>query len=482
MNIILSSFLMITAMILLFLGIVGIRHRDISGARAFSLLIAAMAIHSAGYGFELISTTQEEMYFWIRIEYLAMSFYPLLILWFAREYAGERKFANQILLFFVLGLNVLTLVFVQTNPLHGWYYAALGIDMRLGFPVLVTDKGFWYIVQVIVTYFAIGYALVVFSMQILKTRGASRKRVVLILIGMLIPLVTSILYLTGIGPSQIDLSAFSYLFISIFAACGLYRYDILFLSEITHEMIFNTIEEAVIVVDEEGFILNHNQTTEALFIALGELTVGDNVNKYPVLGHILVGKMTQLVTIGKQHYQVRLISIGKQLGTIIVFNDVTEITNTKKQLEILATTDQLTKLYNRRYFVDCFERLKRDGVVMLLDIDRFKNVNDKYGHPAGDEVLSELAQCLKDHFPDGVIYRYGGEEFAVLIEGKTVEMAKERADLFRESFEKRETEIPCTVSIGLCHYEKGNYSSTMNLVDKLLYQAKNAGKNCVVAE
>lgn len=82
----------------------------------------------------------------------------------------------------------------------------------------------------------------------------------------------------------------------------------------------------------------------------------------------------------------------------------------------------------------------------------------------------------------GVIYRCGGEEFAVLIEGKTVEMAEKRVDLFRKSFENGKTEIPCTVSIGLCHYEKGNYSRTMNLVDMFLYQAKNAGKNCVVAE
>ena len=119
---------------------------------------------------------------------------------------------------------------------------------------------------------------------------------------------------------------------------------------------------------------------------------------------------------------------------------------------------------------------------MLMDIDQFKNVNDQYGHPTGDVVLQEIAQCLKEHFADGMICRYGGEEFVVIIEGETTKTAKERAETFREAFQNRKTEFPSTVSIGLCAYEQGNYSNTLNLVDKLLYQAKNAGRNCVVVE
>ena len=119
---------------------------------------------------------------------------------------------------------------------------------------------------------------------------------------------------------------------------------------------------------------------------------------------------------------------------------------------------------------------------MLVDIDHFKGVNDQYGHPAGDEVLCELAQCLNEHFSDGVICRYGGEEFAVIIENESLDNAKNRSEKFRVAFQSRQTDFPCTVSIGLCRYRKEDYSKTMNLVDKLLYQAKNAGRNSVVAE
>lgn len=482
MNIPLSIFLILSALFLIILSIVRIKHKTVSGARVFSLLMVAMAVHSLGYGFELLSTTRNAMYFWTCFEYIGAAFYPVLILWFAREYTGEKKFANRFVLLFVLGVNLLTLLFVWTNHLHGLYYSDLSVASSLGFPVLATEKGPWYILQPVTFYFAIGYALCVFFMQMMKTRGSSHNCIALMFAGMLIPLVTGSVYLLGIGPCYIDLSPFTYLLLSLFIVCGLNRYDILFLSEITHEMVFNAIEEAVIVIDSEGYILSFNQASCQLFSALGELSEGDNIGRYPVLAHLLFENMTQPVTIDNRHYQVRLISILKQHGTIIVFTDVTEVTNTKKQLERLATTDQLTGLYNRRYFMDFFDIVPNDGVIILLDIDQFKKVNDHFGHPAGDRVLVELAQCLEEHFPDDVICRLGGEEFVILIEGETVESIHPRADWFRESFRFRKTEIPCTLSVGLCHYEKGNYSKAINAVDKLLYKAKSAGKNCVVAE
>ncbi|PKM46785.1 MAG: hypothetical protein CVV01_05505, partial [Firmicutes bacterium HGW-Firmicutes-6] len=105
MNVILSTLLMISALVLIVLGLVGFRHKGISGVKAFSILMLAMAVHTIAYGFELLSPNLETMYLWIRVEYLAMSFYPFLTLWFAREYVGERKFANRYVMVILLILN-----------------------------------------------------------------------------------------------------------------------------------------------------------------------------------------------------------------------------------------------------------------------------------------------------------------------------------------------------------------------------------------
>ncbi|WP_303870917.1 histidine kinase N-terminal 7TM domain-containing protein [Acetobacterium wieringae] len=482
MNIILSTILVVSSMVLIVLGIVGFRHRGISGVKAITLLMFAMAIHSFAYGMELMSSDWETMYQWIRVEYLGVSFYPILILWFAREYAGERRFANNYVMGIVLAICTATLFLVQTNAMHGLYYAQMGVDGSIGFPIVVTQKGQWYMVQVGALYFAMIYALVVLTGQIINTRGVTRRRAILVFTGMLVPMIASTCYLLGWGIGEIDLIPFSFIFLSVLVASGIYRYDILFLSEVTHEMIFNTIGEGVIVVDSEGYILKMNRAMQSLFGILGQLKIGEPINRYMVLAHILESNASQTVAMGDKHYQIRLNAIGKHHGTIVVFTDVTEITEAKKQVEILAITDHLTQLYNRHHFVQRFNQLEKAGVVMLLDIDHFKLVNDQYGHQAGDTVLCELADCLSEHFYDGVICRYGGEEFAVLIEGESLENARNQGETFRAAFQSRQTDFPCTVSIGLCWYNKEDYSKTMNLVDKLLYQAKNAGRNAVVWE
>lgn len=482
MNVILSSLLIVSSLILVVLGMMGFRHRSISGVKAISLLMFALAIHSCAYGMELLSSDWETMYRWTRVEYLGAAFYPILLLWFARDYAGERRFANRYVVGVVLAICVITLFLVQTNPIHLWFYAELGIDTSLGFPVLVIEKGFWYWVQTFTFYSCMIYALIILFDRIAKTRGLSRRRAILVLAGTAVPIITNTIYLLGWGIGKLDLLPFSFILLSLLIASGLYRYDILFLNEVTHEMIFDTIDEAVLVVDGEGYILKMNRATESLFGTLGQIKIGNPANQYRILSHILEMNGPQTVTMDDKHYQVRMIPIGKDHGTIVVFTDVTEITEAKKQVEILASTDQLTKLYNRHYFVKRFNQLQKDGIVMLLDIDYFKQVNDQFGHSAGDMVLCELASTLNEHFSDGVVCRYGGEEFAIIIEDESIDNARKRGEGFREAFQNRKTEYPCTVSIGLCVYQKENYSLTMNLVDKLLYQAKNAGRNCLVSE
>ncbi|URN84156.1 histidine kinase N-terminal 7TM domain-containing protein [Acetobacterium wieringae] len=228
MNIILSTILVVSSMVLIVLGIVGFRHRGISGVKAITLLMFAMAIHSFAYGMELMSSDWETMYQWIRVEYLGVSFYPILILWFAREYAGERRFANNYAMGIVLAICTATLFLVETNAMHGLYYAQMGVDRSIGFPIVMTQKGQWYMVQVGALYFAMIYALVVLIGQILNTRGVTRRRAFLVFTGMLVPMIASTCYLLGWGIGEIDLIPFSFIFLSVLVASGIYRYDILF--------------------------------------------------------------------------------------------------------------------------------------------------------------------------------------------------------------------------------------------------------------
>ena len=167
-------------------------------------------------------------------------------------------------------------------------------------------------------------------------------------------------------------------------------------------------------------------------------------------------------------------------------------------LEQRAMTDPLTGLYNRAYLADRFlvelRRARNYGFPMsvaLFDIDRFKRINDRYGHPAGDAVLRKLASFLREQTrsTDAVV-RYGGEEFAVLMATADSDVAFEQADRIRAELEKTPFVVPgqaepirVTISGGVATYPQDGQTFTdlIAVADAGLYHAKENGRNQVSA-
>ncbi|MDH5712002.1 MAG: GGDEF domain-containing protein [Gammaproteobacteria bacterium] len=166
------------------------------------------------------------------------------------------------------------------------------------------------------------------------------------------------------------------------------------------------------------------------------------------------------------------------------------------QLEPLATTDQLTGLYNRHYFtselvkqINIWRRYQRPLSILILDIDYFKKVNDSYGHVAGDYVLQTLAGICLDVVRDiDTVARIGGEEFAILLPSTGVNGAMQTAERIRReteafSFQYEEARFRLTVSLGVAELTDESWSITefMKAADEMLYKAKNSGRNRCVA-
>ncbi|GAB7044225.1 MULTISPECIES: diguanylate cyclase [Catenuloplanes] len=169
-----------------------------------------------------------------------------------------------------------------------------------------------------------------------------------------------------------------------------------------------------------------------------------------------------------------------------------------EQLELLAVTDPLTGLANRRRLAEVLEeswrRAVRPGLslaVALIDVDRFKLFNDSYGHPAGDECLRSVARTLLRAVRDtDTVARFGGEEFAAVLPGADLETAIVVADRMRAAVEalghRHELSEPgvVTVSVGVAAVvpdRVGRHESLVKLADESLYAAKAAGRNRVVA-
>lgn len=166
-----------------------------------------------------------------------------------------------------------------------------------------------------------------------------------------------------------------------------------------------------------------------------------------------------------------------------------------KRTARLIMTDDLTGLYNRRYLKDRlseeFDRSKRYSLpisCMMIDIDRFKAVNDRFGHPAGDTVLKRLAKLLVRSLRHGdVCARIGGEEFFILLPhtmlaGARVVANRLRASVGDTAFRLGRKQTRITLSIGLCNlpaHEPADANDFLRMADDALYAAKRKGRNRV---
>lgn len=176
---------------------------------------------------------------------------------------------------------------------------------------------------------------------------------------------------------------------------------------------------------------------------------------------------------------------------------VLQMTELQERLLLLANTDELTGLSNRRHFFEILEREVlqakiRGGsiAVMMFDVDHFKNFNDTYGHLAGDKILQRVGKILNENiYPLDMAARYGGEEFVIVMPGMPVEVATQRAIKLcsivdKYSWEISDQSVSVTCSVGVAVFNGVDSTDPYELVrraDEALYAAKRRGRNCVVS-
>jgi diguanylate cyclase (GGDEF)-like protein len=185
---------------------------------------------------------------------------------------------------------------------------------------------------------------------------------------------------------------------------------------------------------------------------------------------------------------LRFLQVLSEIGAVALENaQLLEAT------EELVIKDALTGLFTKRYFWQRLKeefrrclRLKKELSLLMIDIDFFKEYNDRFGHIAGDIVLKEVASIIKACLPDGISCRFGGEEFCILLPRVTKEEAWKKAENLRQrvcdrEFTLRRQEIPVTVSAGLASCSQGIFSEEelVEKADACLYRAKKEGRNRV---
>lgn len=233
---------------------------------------------------------------------------------------------------------------------------------------------------------------------------------------------------------------------------------------------------------------------------------GDSVGLLPVISHDEFGDLArQFNTLSRQlndansRLRSKVISADRQLQSTnkMLLQQSNELQQLNDELKMLSITDPLTGLYNRRYFESMIEAevamSARHGIpnsLLLIDIDHFKKINDTYGHHAGDAVLEEVAQCMKNRMRmSDTLCRMGGEEFVAFCknadQGDAINIAEKlRMSILEHKFDiGNDVMLQISVSIGVAtipdSYGTDTVKDFYRYADLALYQSKGEGRNRV---
>jgi diguanylate cyclase (GGDEF)-like protein/PAS domain S-box-containing protein len=267
--------------------------------------------------------------------------------------------------------------------------------------------------------------------------------------------------------------------------------------------------DAIVTTDRKGIVNFTNRgTTDMMGHKLEEM-IGNHVSKYYAGGIEEAKKIdrilrekgrlenheTEIIAKGDRLVPISVsISLlkgekGEVIGTLGVFKDITENKRLEKELEKLSITDSLTGLYNQRHFYNELrremERTKRINhplSLLLFDVDEFKHYNDTYGHLEGDKALNKVGRIVSESIRVNVDsgYRYGGDEFVVVLPETDTDQAFSVADRIRTSFNNAGL-VDVTLSIGLIEYRtEYDLETFVRHADKAMYVAKQSGGDRII--
>jgi len=263
------------------------------------------------------------------------------------------------------------------------------------------------------------------------------------------------------------------------------------------------IKEGFVLVDDKNNYLSSNPAAKKMFSDISKLSRGESILSITAWPDELKNNDNNSVefSINKDNEtkyfkaSISPVFIKEKtfIARIFLFMDITDNVNLMKDLEHAAYMDSLTGIYNRRHFIelagaDIKRAIRMDQIiyVAMLDIDFFKNVNDTYGHDAGDMVLKNITNITTKTIRSYDLFgRFGGEEFIILFTVTDKEEAFSIAERIRKNIEQsvlnyEGNEIKLTCSIGLARFIKDHpLQNAIRNSDKALYTAKNSGRNQV---
>lgn len=484
------------------------RH-NIPAARLFITYIAVQIVYIFAKAFEMSSRTLEAVMGWTVVEYVGIAYAPILGLLFILRYIGRTVSLRTMGL--TLIIPTITWIMVATNEWHHLFYRSIQIREGYELPLIDVEIGQWYVVHGAYTFGCMLVGAILLYRQWGGTNGMYRKQLFALLCGQVIPMLAAFVYLLGLTPGGVDPVPFIMCFTAAMYVWAMLTTRFLTLVPIAKEVLFESMREGVMVLDANCRLIEYNQAVKTMLPSLDAGMIGMRADE---LWQQIVGESSRdfaveerafEVALGsgneERSYHVRLTPIhssaGHRIGWLLMLIDMTEHKQLQRQLETMAYYDGLTNLYNRAEFMRlasaCLSRLEQEGgslSFILFDIDHFKQVNDTYGHAAGDRIIRFVADLGRASLTtEMILARYGGEEFAVALPGYSREQAQAWAAKYLQKmkdtpYEDEEMRYVVSASFGVAEATPDDtLEAWLQQADVALYEAKRSGRGRVcVAE
>lgn len=470
-----------------------------------AVLCFAVGTYVLGYILEIVSPTVEAAEIANRLQNFGIPMIAPVYLLFILN-TCQYRFAKYWMMLPTLFYSVTVFTVILFNNHHMLYYTSFERLPVWDFHYVLLGRGpLYYAHQALINVCGLfTYVALFHRMRTWDRRH--RRQMSFIVAGSLVTFFSYVLYAFRIIPQQIDPAPIAMTFSLVCFAICVARYGLYDITGIAVESAIQSMDDAVVIVDSYWSFLTANASAIKLFPDIGGLPSGRPVQEaagWPQelleqTGQSRVNFELSLPDGKKQFFRAHISPVGggsAPVGWSIVIRDITEMTELLEQMQVLAITDPLTGISNRRHFLDHAQRRlnmsQRELTVsslIIFDIDHFKLVNDSYGHLVGDEVLKRITQTVSSELRDYDLFaRYGGEEFVVLaynISGyDALNFAQRLCDLIRETTVTcRDAEVQVTASFGLVEMDwDTELDEALREADAALYRAKQSGRDRVMA-
>ena len=507
---------LVSAVIQIALFVFSLFRRRVPGALQFAGLSLCAALWSASWGLSQTSDRAATKILWFDVAQIGVALAPLFWIALVLAVTGRERWLTPRLFAPLAAIPAVSLALIWLGDAHGWLRRGIEIRTVAGASFVHVDHGPWFTVELAQTYTLIGLCLVLLLRDL--PRPPLRRQRLALVAALTLPIASHVADRAGFellrpfGPASVTFSLSGLVIL-----WALFHERLFDLAPIARSAVVESLGVAVVVADASGRLVDLNLAARMLLADLGgdpaKLPIGRSASAVFRDWERWTSAWTTSLRLGDgRAFEVTSKPIAgrgaKRLGDVVVLHDVTEherarqhierqlaeIRRLQDELREQAIRDPLTGCFNRRYLEATLTRelarAERDGselCLVMIDLDHFKDLNDRFGHAAGDSMLRDVGSLLRGSTrTSDIVCRYGGEEFLVVLVGARRVIGHRRAEQWRQACAEREfvfagQEVRLTLSAGVAGWrlDAQDRDLLLEAADRALYRAKQKGRNRV---